>query len=409
MMYNGGINPIYWKNMYNRLFSLPLDMKQSAFIFGPRGTGKTHWLKHHLRDTEHVYIDLLESDTFRQLKGQPEHLHQQVPENFAGWIIIDEVQRIPELLNEVHHAIEHDNKRFILTGSSARQLRKKGVNLLAGRALIYHMHPLIIQEAKDDFQLDHALTLGLLPGTFNYDQPRRYIKSYIDAYLREEVMQEGLTRNVSAFTRFLEVATYSQGNIVNSSEIAREVGIDRKVVDNYFSILNDLLLSHEINIFSKRAKRKLIQKNKFYYFDCGIYQHLRPKGILDSSNEISGIALETLFLQSLQAVIDYYDIDANIYYWRTTNGAEVDFIVYGKDCFCAFEIKHNSNITPKLIKGLKLFKEDYPECQPFLVYQGKQTQYLSNDITALPIITALKKLPQLFRTTKNKEDVVSNS
>lgn len=388
--------------MFQRLLDLPLDSANSAFIFGPRGTGKTRWLKHHLGKQPHVYIDLLNSKVYRQLQSQPEALSTFIPPNFQGWIAIDEVQRVPELLNEVHRLIEHQYQRFILTGSSARKLRKFGTNLLAGRALRYHMHPLTIQELGTSFNLSHALTLGLLPATYTYDQPAHYLSTYVEAYLREEVQQEGLTRNLGAFARFLEIASYSQGNTTNYAEIAREVGVDRKVIENYFSILRDLLLCHTIAPFTKHAKRKLIQKERFYYFDTGVYHQLRPTGLLDNAQEINGIGLETLFLQSTLALIDYLKLDQNVYYWRTTSGIEVDFILYGEKSLLAFEIKHTSHITPKSIKGLKQFKEDYPMCQAYLIYQGEETQYLADGIIALPFETALLRLPELLTGKTNE-------
>lgn len=392
--------------MFKRLFSLPLDANNSAFIFGPRGTGKTHWIEYFLRDVEHIYFDLLDSSTYRTFQANPEAIQAHIPDNYQGWIVIDEVQRVPELLNEVHRAIEHNKQRFILTGSSARQLRKKGTNLLAGRALRYHMHPLTIQELGDAFDLEHALTLGMLPETYAHDQPERYLASYIETYLREEVLQEGLTRNISAFARFVEIASYSQGSSINASEIAREVSIDRKVIENYFSILTDLLLCHMVPPFTKRAKRKLMQKDRFYYFDVGIYHQLRPKGILDSTSEIGGAALETLFLQSLLAIIDYNNLSAKVYYWRTISGIEVDFIVYGDDILAAFEIKHTKSITPSLTKGLKQFKKDYPMCQSYLIYQGKEKQYLSDNITALPIAEALRTLPNILSGDKKNNQAL---
>lgn len=382
--------------MFKRLFNLPLDKKDSLFVFGPRGTGKTNWIKTHLSSTESIYIDLLEPLTFRTLQANPETLKNRLKPGFTGWIIIDEVQRIPELLDEVHRLIEHEHQRFILTGSSARTLKRKGVNLLAGRALQYHMHPLVVQELGDAFHLEHALKLGMLPATYTYDDPERYLATYVDTYLREEVLQEGLIRNVSAFTRFLEVASFSQGGIVNFTEIAREVGTDRQVVQNYFSILHDLMLSHSLPAFTKRAKRRLITTDKFYYFDAGVYQHLRPKGILDSMNEIGGAALETLFYQSLLAINDYDQLDYQFYYWRTASGVEVDFIAYGKKKLIAFEIKHAKTITSKMMRGLHHFKEDYEIAQLFILYTGNETLYLSDNITALPFVEALKQLPAIL-------------
>ena len=387
--------------MFERLFNIPLKNHDSYFIFGPRGTGKTQWLKTHLKLNTCVYIDLLDPLTFRRLKSHPERLKEVIPKQFSGWIIIDEVQKIPELLDEVHRLIEHSEYRFILTGSSARKLRREGVNLLAGRAIHYTMHPLVIQELGDAFQLEHALTLGMLPATYTYGDPIGYLATYVDTYLREEVMHEGLTRNIAAFARFLEVASFSQGGVINASEIAREVGIDRQVIQNYFRILNDLLLSHTLPVFTKKAKRRLITTEKFYYFDAGVYQNLRPKGILDAPTEIGGLALETLFLQSILAINDYYRLNYQFYYWRTASGVEVDFIAYGLNALIAFEIKHAKQITPKMLHGLKHFKQDYPMAKLYIIYLGETILYLTNDIIALPMKDALLMLPEILRCLIN--------
>lgn len=382
--------------MFNRLFHIPLEAHDSCFIFGPRGTGKTLWLKTNIQSQDSIYIDLLEPLTYRQLQAQPERLAQMIPPNFSGWVIIDEVQKVPELLDEVHRLIEHARLRFILTGSSARKLRRSGVNLLAGRAIHYSMHPLIIQELGDAFDVTHALTLGMLPATYTYASPAGYLSTYVNTYLREEVMHEGLTRNVSAFTRFLEVASFSQGGVVNATEIAREVGINRQVIQSYFQILNDLLLSHTLPAFTKKAKRRLITTEKFYYFDAGVYQNLRPKGLLDSPSDVGGIALETLFYQSILAVNDYFRLNFQFYYWRTSSGVEVDFIAYGETALVAFEIKHAKTITPKMLNGLRHFKQDYPMATLYIVYIGHETRYLSDGIIALPLVDALTKLPDIL-------------
>lgn len=382
--------------MFNSSFNLPLNHQDSLFIFGPRGTGKTQWLKHNLLDQPHTYIDLLDPLTYRTLKAKPESLREKISLKNTDWVVIDEVQKVPELLDEVHRLIEHEAQRFILIGSSARKLKRDGINLLAGRAIRYHMHPLTIQELNEAFNLEHALTLGMLPATYTYDDPAGYLATYIDIYLREEVIQEGLTRNVSAFARFLEVASFSQGAVINATEISREVGVNRQVIQNYFSILDDLLLAHTLPAFTKRAKRRLITTNKFYYFDAGVYTQLRPKGVLDAPSEIAGMGLETLFYQSLLALIDYHRLNSQVYSWRTTTGTEVDFIVYGEEKLLAFEIKHTQTITPKMLHGLKQFKKDYTMAELFIVYMGNDTRHLADEITALPITTALKQLPELL-------------
>ena len=380
--------------MYARLLNLPIDQRDSLFLLGPRGTGKTAWLNHHVPDS--IYLDLLDFTVYSQLLANPSRLKEKIPTNYQGWVILDEIQRIPELLNEVHRLIEQQNIRFILTGSSARKLKRQGINLLAGRALRYTMHPLVPEELQQDFQLKRCLELGLLPAVYTYADPVRYLSTYIQTYLQEEIIQEGLTRNLTAFTRFLEVASFSQGATVNATEIAREVSVDRQVIQNYFSILEELLIAHRIPAFTKRAKRRLIQKDRFYYFDAGVYRYLRPKGILDTPSEIEGAGLETCFMQIFLALNDYYRWNKELYYWRTANGLEVDFIIYGETGLWAFEIKHTQHITPHMLHGLNEFKSDYPMAQGYILYLGHETLYLANEIIAYPMEWALINLTKIL-------------
>lgn len=379
--------------MFKRLLTLPLTHKHSIFLFGPRGTGKTSYIKAHVPDA--IYLDLLDFSTFTLLSSDPNKLEKLIPTTYTGWTIIDEVQKIPALLNEVHRLIEHKKFKFILTGSSARSLRRQGVNLLAGRALIYHMHPMTIQELGAQFSLEHALQFGLLPATFDHADVQKYLDSYVQAYVKEEVQQEGLTRNIGSFNRFLEVASFSQGQALNISEIARELAINRATVSNYFDILEDLLLSVRIDSFSQRAKRKVIAHQKFYFFDAGVYKTLRPMGPLDTPEEADGAGLETLFLQSLRAINDYYELGYKIHFWRTLAGDEVDFILYGPHGLHAFEIKRSSQINSKSFKGLKTFSEEYPEATLSIIFLGKHKEYHGN-ITAIPFEQALQELPALI-------------
>lgn len=379
--------------MYNRILSFPFDQKSSAFLFGPRGTGKTSWIKANMPTA--VYFDLLDFATFSALSANPSRLESLIPPNTKEWVVIDEIQCVPELLNQVHRLIESQKIRFLLTGSSARTLRKKGVNLLAGRALQYHMHPLVIQELGSDFNLDHALRYGLLPMVITHENPAKYLESYVQTYLREEVLQEGLTRNIGTFTRFLEIASFSQGAVLNFSEIARELGLNRLMVAQYFDILEDLLLSIRIPVFAKRAKRKVIAHQKFYFFDAGVFRYIRPTGPLDSREEIDGSVLETLFLQSLRAINDYNNFGYTISFWRTVAGNEVDFVLYGPRGFHAFEIKRSATITPKTLSGLKNFSDDYPEAKLYVIFLGGHKEYYGN-ITALPLQLALQELPAIL-------------
>ncbi len=315
---------------------------------------------------------------------------------YKDWIIIDEVQRIPELLNEVHRLIESKRYRFILTGSSARSLRRKGVNLLAGRAFKYHMYPLTIQEIGPEFNLTHALQFGLLPVAVTHKNPKQYLENYVQTYLREEVLQEGLTRNIGAFTSFLEAASFSQGNILTMTEIARELALSRFTVANYFAILEDLLISVRIPPFTDRAKRKMVAHEKFYFFDTGVYRALRPMRPLDTQEEADGAALETLFLQSVRAINDYFDLGYKIYFWRTAFGSEVDFILYGPRGLHAFELKRSPRITNQTLRGLHSFAEDYPEAKLHVLFLGTQKEYHGN-IVVRPFEQGLKELPDLLK------------
>lgn len=380
---------------YKRLLTLPETGRQSVFLFGPRGTGKTSWIKDHLKDI--LYFDLLNARVYNEFLADPTRLARRIPKDFKPWIVIDEIQKVPALLNEVHRLIESEGYRFVLTGSSARSLRKKGVNLLAGRAFQYHMHPLTAEELGDDFSLTIALRYGLLPFIYSGggDDPQHYLETYVATYLREEVQQEGLTRNLGDFSRFLQIASFSQGETLNYTEIAREASIPRRVVASYFDIVNDLLLSHRLPVFSKRAKRRLVAHSKFYYFDVGVYRVLRPKGPLDIIEEIDGAALETLFLQHLIAINDYYRLGYEFYFWRTSNKVEVDFIAYGEKGLLAFEIKRKRVVSSKDLLGLKTFCSDYEMAVPYFIYGGDHDEF-HGDIKAIPIEKALRQLKDIL-------------
>jgi len=384
------------EGMYSRLLNIPINHDKSFFLFGPRGTGKTTWIKSNF--SEALYFDLLGFDIYNDLLARPGRLENLIPPGFQNWIILDEIQRIPELLNEVHRLIENFHYKFILTGSSARTLRKKGVNLLAGRALTYRMYPLTVVELGDSFCLKKSLAWGHLPAIPSEKKPDFFLKAYVQTYLREEVLQEGLTRNLGSFSRFLETASFSQGSVLNISEIARESGIERMRVKNYFSILEDLLLASFLPVFTRRAKRRMISHPKFYYFDVGIFRTLRPMGPLDSPQEAEGSGIETLCFQELSAVNDYYNYGYDLYYWRTSNGVEVDFILYGPKGLLAFEIKRSGRISKKDLNGLKSFANDYPEAKLYMLYGGSRQEYADN-ISILPVEKALKELPTILQNS----------
>ena len=359
------------------------DTKQSFFLFGPRGTGKSTWVHENLKNA--LFIDLLAPEVFRAYSAKPERL-REVSEAYksGGTIVIDEIQKIPELLDVVHQLMEQRyDWRFILTGSSARKLKQTGVDLLAGRAVVKTMHPFMAAELGNLFSLEDALTIGLIPLVLGAPSPKETVSAYVALYLKEEVQMEGLVRNIGAFSRFLEAISFSHGAVLNISEVARDCQVERKTVEGYISILEDLLLSFRIPVFTKRAKRHLSFHPKFYYFDAGVFRSVRPAGPIDSPQEIDGAAIEGLVAQHLRAWNYYSGGSCNLYFWRTKSGNEVDFVVYGKDTFCAIEVKNTIRIQSKMLKGLIAFKEDYPEAQACLLYRGKERLKIK-DILCMP-------------------------
>lgn len=381
--------------MYSRIIQLPKT--KSCFFLGPRGTGKTTWLKHSF--PQGLYIDLLESELYNRLLANPQYLEQLIPHNQSTPVILDEVQRVPELLHEVHRLIESRHIQFILTGSSARKLRKKNVNLLAGRALTYHCHPLTATELGKDFRIERSLQYGHLPSSIQETAPAHYLASYVSTYLREEVQQEGLTRNIGAFSRFLEAASFSQAQVLNMSAVARDSAIHRKVIEGYFSILEDLLIAERVPAFIKRAKRQVSLHPKFFFFDVGVYRAIRPTGPLDTPEEIGGIALETLVYQELKAINHYSSLDYTVYHWRTADQAEVDFVLYGHRGIIAIEVKSARTIQPQYLRGLKAFLRDYPTAKSYIVYGGKKRLTLNN-IEAVPAEDFLLNLQNYLSVTQ---------
>lgn len=364
--------------MYARILSPP--SLQSFFLLGPRGTGKSSWVRTQFPDA--AYVDLLEDETYRRLLTRPVQLLDFVSKG-QSTVIIDEVQKCPALLDEVHRLIESKKLQFVLTGSSARKLKKSGVNLLGGRALTFSLFPLTAKELGSDFDLIKALQFGTLPMAVNSDRPKQFLSSYVKTYLKEEIQQEGLTRQLDAFARFLETASFSQASILSVSQISTDAHVNRKVVEDYFSILRDLLLSYELPVFTKRAKRELMTKRKFFFFDVGLFRTLRPKGPLDSETEINGAAFETLCLQELMALNHYLDAGFEFFHWRTRAHQEVDLVLYGENGFLAFEFKAGSRLREVDFSGLDLFGQDYPQAKRYLIYGGRERKRM-RDIDVIP-------------------------
>jgi predicted AAA+ superfamily ATPase len=377
--------------VYSRLLHPP--GRQSFFLFGPRGTGKTAWLGRTFPDAPR--FDLLDASVYTKLLANPALLGELVPRSHRGWVVVDEVQRAPELLNEVHRLVESRPLRFALSGSSARKLRRRGVNLLAGRALTRFMHPLTSAELGRDFDLRRALRFGCLPFACTTGDPADYLASYVSTYLREEVLQEGLTRNLGAFARFLETASFSQGCVLNVASVARDCAVHAKVVEDYFGILEDLLVAVRIPIFARRAKRRLVAHPRFFFFDAGVFQALRPRGPLDAPEEAEGPALETLVLEHLRACNDYGALGYAIHTWRTAAGQEVDFVLYGERGLVAIEVKRAARVRDGDLDALRLFRADYPQARAYLLYLGARRWHESG-VDVLPCDEALGRLDELL-------------
>ncbi len=365
--------------------------ERSFFLFGPRGTGKSTLINALFPNG--MFIDLLHPETFRVYSAHPERLRERLlAERDVKTVVIDEIQKLPELLDLIHSLIEEKaGWQFVLTGSSARKLKRTGVNLLAGRALLCTLHPFMAAELGEHFNLNNALKFGLLPVALDTSDPALVLETYAALYLREEVQMEGLVRNIGSFARFLEAASFSHASQLNISNVARECGIERKTVEGYTQIIEDLLLSYRLNVFTKRAQRALVSHPKFYLFDTGVYRTLRPNGPLDRPEEIEGHALEGLVAQHLRAWIAYSNADCDLYYWRTRSGTEVDFVLYGADVFAAIEVKNTGRIDNRDLNSLKSFQEDYPQSKTYLLYRGTE-RLLKNGVMCIPCEDFLKNL-----------------
>lgn len=344
--------------------------KDHFFLLGPRGTGKTSWCAHEYPDA--LRVDLLNPAVLRRYSVAPEYLIELIEANAnAKRIVIDEIQKLPVLLEVVHLLIERKlGHQFILTGSSARKLRRQGVNLLGGRATQKLMHPYMAVELGTRFRLTTALRQGMLPVVWGADDPLAVLDAYNALYLLEEVQMEGLARNVGAFARFLQAMSFSHAGVLNLTNVSREAQVSRKTVEGYLGILEDLMLAFRINVFTKRARRELATHPKFYFFDTGIFRANRPAGPLDAGTELDGAALEGLVAQHLHAWCTYSKGKHTLHYWQTRSRSEVDFVLYGESGIHAIEVKNSKRIDSRDLTALKNFADDYPQSKRYLLYRG---------------------------------------
>ncbi len=324
---------------------------KTCFLFGPRQCGKSSLVRETMSDA-HVF-DLLSRDTFSHLARNPNYIGETCRDERP--IVIDEIQKMPALLDEVHRLIEEKGKRFLLTGSSARKLRKGGVNLLGGRARVRNLHPFSASELGDEFDLDRAINIGLVPGIWFSDDPEEDLAGYISLYLEQEIMQEGATRNLPAFSRFLEVAAISNGKQINYQSIASDAQIPRSTVQEYFKILKDTLLASEVPVWRKGHSRKTVETAKFYLFDTGVTRRLSGRRELVRGTPEYGHAFESWVMQEIASYADTFRRDAEISYWRTRTNLEVDFIVNGE---VAIEAKTTRSATKDDLKGLRAIGDE---------------------------------------------------
>jgi predicted AAA+ superfamily ATPase len=312
----------------------------------------------------------------------------------ANTVVIDEIQKVPALLDVVHLILEDKAQRppqFILTGSSARKLKKSGVNLLAGRVLLRKLHPFMASELGDRFDMAAGTRYGMLPIVWASRNRGKTLDTYVSLYLREEVHMEGLIRSLGNFSRFLEAISFSHASLLNTSQVARECQAGQKTVEGYIDVLEDLLLAFRVKCFTMKAQRQLVAHPKFYFSDSGIYQALRPRGPLDSPGETGGAALEGLVAQHLRAWIDYSGNGGELYFWRTRAGTEVDFIIYGPSVFAAIEVKASRNVYTRDVRSLGAFRAEYPESRTCLLYGGAE-RLMVNGVQCIPCNDFLRAL-----------------
>ncbi len=357
--------------------------KKSHFLFGPRQTGKTFLIRHTLK-TARVY-DLLDTSVFLALSRNPGRIAEEIGAQ-DRIVVIDEIQQLPNLLNEVHRLIEQRGVRFLLTGSSARKLRRGGANLLGGRARTCFLNPLTCRELGEHFNLKRAVTCGLIPSIYFSDDPQADLRAYGGSYLQQEIVAEGFTRNISAFSRFLQVAALCNGTIVNFTNVASDAQVARTTVYEYFQILKDTLILHELAAWRKTKKRKPLASSKYYFFDVGVVASLQGRQFRPRTPEF-GEAFETYLMHELRCYRDYVSGEP-LGYWRSTSGFEVDFIIGDHT---AVEAKAKENISANDLKSLRALAEE-KLLKRYLCVSLEPRRRKIGDILVLPYREFLEEL-----------------
>ena len=374
---------------YTRNLDLETLRKNTFFLLGPRQTGKSSLLKESFKQAK--WIDLLKAEEFRKYSENPERMREELQLSQENLVVIDEVQKVPSLLDEVHWLIENKNIQFVLCGSSARKLKRGHANLLGGRALQCRLHGLNSQELGTDFDLSRVLNHGTLPAIYQSTQAKRFLNAYVSQYLKEEIMAEGLIRSLPPFSSFLHWAALCDTEQINVSNVAREIGVSREVIRGYFEILTDTLLGTFLPPFRKRPKRRISVTEKFYFFDIGVVNFLAKRNQLEAGSELWGKAFENWVFHELSCYNDYTERYADFYFWQLSTGREVDFII--NDMECAIECKSAKHIRNEHLKGLRELKKDHPEIKKRIIVSQESVSRETDDaIQILSVEDFLQKL-----------------
>lgn len=381
---------------YNRVLKMNLPPRQSAFLWGARQTGKTSFLEHHYPNA--IFYDFLKTETFLRYSKEPAAFRQEIialdTTQTEALVVVDEVQKIPMLLDEIHYLIEHTSCQFILCGSSARKLKRQGVNLLGGRAWKYHFFPLVSKELGD-LELLKIFTRGLLPSIYQSSDPGRSLQAYVEDYLTQEIQAESTVRNISYFARFLDTLRFSHGELINYSNIARDCHIDAKTVKEYFQILVDTLLGYYLPPYSHKKNREIISATpKFYLFDVGVANYLKKSNIVDLKGVEAGQSLEHFVFLELTAYQKMFNIRMDIHFWRTTTQLEVDFVL--GDAEIAIEVKITERVDKRDLKGLIAFQEEYMPRACYLVCLEPRLRHIQTEFGLIQIIPIKMFLEQLW-------------
>lgn len=378
--------------MYTKIIRHLKKPKESSFVFGPRGTGKSTWIEQHFKDS--IIYDLLNTEEVLRLSKQPSLIQKELAHLPAGsWVVIDEVQKVPSLLDEVHRLIERNKLRFILSGSSARKLKREGANLLAGRALLAPLFPLVSSEVDFDFKNMQILEYGMLPKAYLNINPKPYLRTYVQTYLKEEIQQEALIRNIGGFARFLEIAARQNAQVTNISNIARDAQVERSTVQGYFEVLIDTLIGFWLTAWKLKPATKQKVHPKFYFFDPGICRALSGRLSYPALDEEKGHLFESLVLHELRSYLSYGGLEYPLFYWSSHNDVEVDFFLETQKGFLAIEVKSNRRWEGSFQKGLYRIRDELGKDKVTCigVYLGERRADF-NSVLVLPFREFCQKL-----------------